>query len=383
MTMKWISTVAVILSLLMTACSQSKSLEFRGHKSLKNVMLSLDSITFDANATSQQGNFILMDSSLMFVDRLYCKIFSYSSSTGELLDTFSGYGQGPDEMTGIMYGSAIMPKDRSAWIINSSNGVYDFSPESGLVRYKGALDFGWKSTVLNDFESSSCYNIMEMSDFGVTMTQMDDSTVMIPLSLIGRNIEKVNKNRYDKAHILGLVDAKSLKVRQLIGRFPENLKSNPTPFFDFFDYSVDFDNSRIYTSFASDSLIYCNDFKGTILYSFGFEPDGISRDYTYGYDTTFEDFKNDISKVGANTGIFYDSQNGLLFRCSMTDFASGSTRMQIYEDSNLIAELRMPPYFKMLGKIGSKYYGVRLMPVEQGENAYFTLYKFSLKSIVR
>lgn len=65
----------------------------------------------------------------------------------------------------------------------------------------------------------------------------------------------------------------------------------------------------------------------------------------------------------------------------MTDFTSGSTRMQIYEDSNLIAELPMPSYFKMLGKIGSKYYGVRFLPVEQGENAYFTLFYFSLNKL--
>lgn len=380
MTMKWISAIAAILSLLMTSCSQSKSLDHRGHKSLKDVVLSLDSITFDANSTSLQGNFILMDSTLMFVDRLYCKIFSYSPSTGELLDTYSGFGQGPDEMTGIVYGSTIRPENKTAWIMNSSNGVYDFSPETGHVHYKGIIDFGWKSPTLNDFESASCYNIMEMSDFGVTMTQMDDSTVMIPLSLIGRNIEKVNKNRYDKAHILGLVDTRNLQVRQLIGRFPDNLKSNPSPFFDFFDYSVDFKHSRIYTTFASDSLIYCNDLDGSILYSFGFEPKEINREYTYGYDTTYEDFKNDISHVGVNTGVFYDSQNGLVFRCSMTDFASGITKMQIYEDANLIAELTMPSYFKLLGKIGSKYYGVRFLPVEQGEISYFTIFNFSLNT---
>lgn len=372
--------IAVSITLLMAACVRSKTPEHRGCKSLEDVVLTLDSIMVNADSTSLQGNFILSDSTLMFIDRRYCKIFSYSLSDGELLDVFSGYGQGPDEMTGIMYGSAINPQDTCAWILNSSNGVYGFYPNSGHVAYKGIIDFGWKSPTLNDYESASCYHIMEMSDLGVKITQVDDTTVMIPLSLIGRHIEKVNNQRYDKAHIFGLVDTKTLKVRSLTGRYPENLKLNPTPHFDFFDYSIDLDNSTIYTSFASDSLIYCNDFQGSILYSFGFEPDGIDRDYTSGYDTTIDDFKNDISHVGVNTGIYFDSQSELVFRTSMTDFASGATRMQIYKDSNLIAEYSMPPYLKVLGKFGENYYGVRFMPSEQEEDSHFIIYKFSLKN---
>lgn len=379
MSMKQIFPILVAITLLMATCGRSKTPNHQGYKSLENVVMTLDSITADADSSSLQGNFILLDSTLMFVDRLYCKIFSYSLSTGKLLNTYSGYGQGPNEMTGIMYGSAINPQDSSAWVLNSSNGVYGFLPNSGHVAYKGIIDFGWKSPTLNDYESTSCYNIMEMSDLGIKITQINDSTIMIPLSLIGRHIEKVNNQRYDKAHIFGLVDTKTLKVRGLTGRYPKNLKLNPTPHFDFFDYSVDFDNSRIYTSFASDSLIYCNDFNGTILYSFGYEPDGIDRDYTSGYDTTIDDFKKDISHVGVNTGIYFDSQSGLTFRTSMTDFESGATRMQIYKDSNLIAEESMPPYFKLLGKIGMVYYGVRFLPLEQDDDSHFIIYKFSLQ----
>ncbi len=377
--MRRILLIVVAMFVIMVGCGRSKAPEHKGIKSEKDVVLMLDSIIINADSTSLRGNFMLLDSALMFVDQHYCRVFSYSISDGELIDTFSRYGQGPDEMTGILYGSPINPQDTMAWIMNSSNGVFVFSPESGHVDYKGILDFGWDSQIMNDYESTSCYNIMEMSDFGVTMTKMNDSTVMLPLSLIHRNIEKVNKQRYDKGHIFGLVDSKTLKVRRLIGNYPENLKLTPTPFFDFFDYSVDFVNSRIYTSFASDSLIYCSDFQGKVLYAFGYEPSGIDRKYTLGYDTTIEDFRNDISHVGINTGIYLDPENEMIFRCSMTDFASGVIKMQIYKDSDLIAELSMPPYFKLLGKIGAEYYGVRFLPLENEDNSHFVMYRFSIK----
>lgn len=51
--------------------------------------------------------------------------------------------------------------------------------------------------------------------------------------------------------------------------------------------------------------------------------------------------------------------------------------MQAYQNNNLILECEMPAYFKLLGRINDRYYGVRFLPIEtDNEEVYFILYSF-------
>ena len=218
---------------------------------------------------------------------------------------------------------------------------------------------------------------MEMSDFGVSIYDAGNDEVLIPLSFVNRNLNGVDAGRYDKGHILGCVNSRSLKVDRVIGSFPEFYKENPLPFFEFFDYAVNPKDSLIYVNHAPDSLIYCYHYPDKRLYTFGFEPAGINRKYTTGYDKAQEHFQKDISHVGVNTGLYFDPIDEILFRTSLANFNSGKVIMQAYKDNNLILECEMPPYFKLLGRIDDCYYGVRFLPVETvDEEVYFILYRF-------
>ncbi|MDE6527209.1 MAG: hypothetical protein K2L75_08120, partial [Muribaculaceae bacterium] len=104
----------------------------------------------------------------------------------------------------------------------------------------------------------------------------------------------------------------------------------------------------------------------------------VNRDYTSGLEVSPEVFKNDISHVGVNTGMYYDNEDGLLFRTSMTDFPTGTVVMQVYKDNNLVLEQAMPSYFKLLGKYSGRYYGVRFIPVDDGNTSHFVLYRFTM-----
>ena len=370
----------VFMGIFCVNCSHSPKIPHIGERISTDTAIKIDSIHISADSTSLRGNFALMDSSLIFVDNTYCKIFEFNINNGKLAQTYSGYGQGPNEMTGIMFGSVVHPSDTSMWIFDSSNGIYEFTPVNGKVEYKGKLDFSWTSETTDDLASTACYGLMEMSDFGLSVNQIADSVILIPLSLINRKVENIKSARYTDARIFGKVNPETLAIIGLEGRFPDIYKESPMPAFEFFDYTVDYDNSRIYVNHAPDPLIYCYDFNGNVVNSLGFEAQEINRNYTKGYEPSFETFKKDIAHVGSNTGVYYDSDNGLLFRTSLANFPSGRSIMQIYKDNNLILEQEMPPYFKLLGKYGASYYGVRFIPLDDGNDAKFTLYRLSLTS---
>lgn len=378
--MRLLTPLMVLMGIICVNCAHTPKILHIGERIPTDTRIQIDSISISADSTSMRGNFALMDSSLMFVDNAYCKIFEFNINNGELTQTYSGYGQGPNEMTGIMFGSVVHPSDTSMWIFDSSNGIYEFTPVNGKVKYKGKLDFLATSGITDDLDSPACYGLMEMSDFGLSVNQIADSVILLPLSLINRKVENVTSARYTDARILGKINPETLAVTGLAGRFPEIYKENPMPAFEFFDYTIDCDNSRIYVNHAPDPLIYCYDFNGNVVNSLGFDAEGIDRNYTKGYEPSFETFKKDIAHVGSNTGVYYDSSNGLLFRTSLANFPSGKSIMQIYKDNDLILEQEMPPYFKLLGKSGASYYGVRFLPLDDGNNAKFTLYKLSLVS---
>ena len=66
----------------------------------------------------------------------------------------------------------------------------------------------------------------------------------------------------------------------------------------------------------------------------------------------------------------------------MTDYKSGNSILQIYEGIDLVAEVRVPPFFKMLGRVNDRYYAVRFEPIETtDEKIHFILYSFDKLSI--
>lgn len=375
--MKNVSAILIVLAtLLSVACGRTAG-DKAGEKTLAITEIQIDSLVISGDSTSFRGHFEFMDTSLIFVDVLYNKLFPYSIFSGKPGKPFGGLGKGPNEMVGIMYGASISPSDTSMWILDSSNGVYEFVPESGKIEYLKRLDFSWDKLERDNYDSPSVYNIMEMSDFGVTITDVGNNEVLIPVSLISRHLNGKNINRYKKGHILGLLDKSSLKVKKVFGSLPTYYQEHPLPLFEFFDYAMDHNDSIIYVSHAPDSLIYCYRYPDSLLYTMGFEPQGLHRDFNFGYDPKFEDFRKEIRRASVNTGLYFDTIDNLLFRTSITELESGNSVMQVYKDKDLLAEVKVPPFFKMLGRVGDRYYAVRFRPIEtEDEEVQFILYSF-------
>ncbi len=375
---KFLFFAATAALLTISACTKTPNSQQVGEKILSVEHLEIDSLIINADSTHMRGNFVIMDSCLVFVDRSLCKIFAYSLENGELINTYSQRGQGPGDMVGILYGSVIEPDATKMLLINSSAYVYEFDKSSGEVKPAGRMEIHQNVSEKDLYDSPSSYFLLEMDNFGVTMTAIDDSTVIVPLSLNNRSLSEINPARYEKGHILGLLDTRTMKITDVKGKLPEWYKDNPMPAFEFFDYAIDPEEGIIYVNHAPDSLIYRYDKDFKLINTFGFEPQGIDRGYTRGFDKYYENFREDIKHVGSNTGLYYDPIDKILFRTALADFASGRVVLQAYSGNDLIMEQEMPAYFKVLGRYDDRYYGVRFMPAEDDDSLYFSLYSFKL-----
>lgn len=377
----WSILSFVFISVLLSSCSGEKEHGMhRGEKALGTLTMTLDSMVVNADTTSLQGNFVLADEGLIFIDRGYSKAYIYSPDSGELLKAHLGRGQGPNEVNGAMEGFTVSPADTSVWIMDSMMGIYEYSPKNATADYTTRIDFGWGDEANMVIDKPGVYAFLDLTGFGATVTQINDSTMLIPVNILKRNLSVIDEDYYNRGHIFGEVDIPTLKVRKVTGKFPEFFKEHPCPALGYFDYEYEPESDRVFVTYGADSLIYCYQYPDSLLFTFGFEPEGIKREYPFGYDVDFNEFVENPERIGFNTRLMYDREKKLYLRVSIKERKSYDSVVQVYDkDFNLVGELDLPPMFVLLGKHGSKYYGIRRDPIEYEDKSEFVFYTFTLE----
>lgn len=369
--------IALLLSVGISCSRSAQSYDHQGQKLLTVSVTDLDSIQVDAMNSSLRGNFFLTDSTIGFVDIMYCKLFTFNTD-GDSAGTYLGRGQGPNELPGVMYGCLIEGDDRTIALIDNSLGWYEYDMTTDSVRYRGLPDFKWGEA--SGYDQPGYYKPMEMTDFALSYLSLGDDRVLIPLSLNNRMIGDITSQRYTDGKIFAVLDKKDMIISDIKGDYPDSFREHPVTGLEFFDFAYNPADSVIYVSFASDPLIYAYGTDGKIRYSFGMDGDGVNRDYTEGYLWPTESAQENIGKhVGLNTGLTYIPDDRMLMRTILTRFPDGNTILQGYRDGNLVLEQEMPSMFKLLGKSGDTYIGVRYLATDiDDETSVFTLYRFRL-----
>lgn len=246
----------------------------------------------------------------------------------------------------------------------------------------GFLDFKWQNSPVKDYNSSSAYNYMILSDFGTNIYNRNDLYI-IPISPMVKSLGENNiigKDFYQKSHLLAEVDKSSLEITKVVGHFPSICSEKRTPQFDFFSHIIDQDT--LYINYPTDSLIYVYKYPDELLYTFGYECENINRDYTSSR-VIDQKLYDDFDKVGIVTEIKKIPEENLFFRTYVKDMTSKSFGMQVYDlNHNLIDDIEMPPFFKLLGHYKGFLYGITMIPKETDEATLFTLYKIRITKTV-
>lgn len=359
-------------------CNNATDIHHRGKRLLNARIESIDSLIIDANMTSSMGNFYMQDSSLFFADVYKCIIYEFSINTGKFLGVHYNYGNGPNELSRYLYAYPFENGKGNCFLIDNSLRMYVWNKSEYLLNDKGNIDFGWENQKRNNYESTSIYNIMQFTDFGINLSMVNDSVCLVPLSIVNRYINQIDKSRYIKGHVLGELNLNSMKIERVLGSFPQVYIEKPTPQHEYFDYVLE--DGRMYINHAVDSLIYVYNYPNELLYTIGYEATNINREYTVGYDIDFETFNNDIKSCGINTGISYVKESGLLIRTSLLGGKNGlNICLQAYRNDDLILEQVVGTLFSFLGYYDGYYYGVKLLPIEtEDEDIKIILYRFNI-----
>lgn len=365
----------LFFSCLMASCGQGPEKIFVG-EILKDKchFVYMDSLKIAADSLSGNGNFYMKDSVLTFADMTLCTLFHFDLNNGKELGHNFDKGNGRNEFASLMYAYPINGSDKY-YAMDSSLGFYIYDDRKGQIDKISRIDFGWKEkdNKLN-FDSPSLYNLMNMTDFGMNIAKVNDSTLMIPVSIIDRNLTNITKERYDKGHIFAEVDSKNFKVTKVFGSFPDVFKEKSSNILEFFQY--DKMSDTLYVNHSIDSLVYVYKYPDTLLYTIGFDVKGAKRDYPERLTKDHSVFKQDVAKLSINTGLKLD--NGYLIRTVMLNMLTGETVMQVYANTDLVGEFKMPPMFKYLGYYNGYFYGISLLPKQENDKFYFVRYRFKL-----
>lgn len=364
----------MLVLLLLVSCSQESVMMVHKGENQKGRchIVCMDSLEVTADSISGNGNFYMKDSILTFADMTLCTLFHFDINSGKKYGHCFKKGNGRNEFTSMMYSYPISGTNKY-FAMDSSLGIYIYDDKKELIEKKSKINFDWNENVHN-FDSPSMYNLMYMSDFGMNISKVNDSTLMIPVSIIDRYLNNITKERYDKGHIFAEVNYRNFKVTRVFGNFPEVYKEKASNVLEFFQY--DKVGDTIYTNHSIDSLVYVYKYPDKLLYTMGFDAIGTNHNYPERLTKDHSMFRQDVENLSITTGLKHD--HGFLFRTVMLNIKSGETIMQVYSGTNMVGEFYMPHLFKYLGFYKGFFYGVSLVPKQKNDKLYFVRYKFKL-----
>lgn len=373
-----------IFALLLLSCRNSSiDLPHKGTMDLNACSVETDTLMIQLEHASGMGNYYMRDSVITFVDVMTC-VFYDIDLNGNIKDSYFRRGNGKNEISSLLYAYPI-ENDTSgrAVILDNSNGVTLFDMESKNILSRGIADFGWGSRQAGSYEKPELYNFAYFTDFGVSFYLDSDSRLIFQANIVNRNTkmpDAVEKHRYADGAVLGKLNLKTMEVEDVFGNFPDIYESSPMPHLEFFQYVIQDD--KLYMNHTVDSLIYVYQYPDTPLYAFGYECNGIDRDYTVTRkidNSAF--FKKDLGHVGFNTGLQFIPDLNVFCRTYIKSASTGESGMQIYKDCDLIADIDVPAFFKLLGYCNGCFYGSSFVPVESGDNTYIVIYRLKVDSL--
>lgn len=370
----------VVMLILGASCEEENNIIHIGENHLKRYIVEIDTMRVNLENSSGMGNFYMKDSIITFVDAISCTFYDLNLH-GQLIESYFGKGRGENEIRTIMYAYPIEndPLNRGI-IVDNDYLVTIFDRKNRKIDYCKKINFGKINKRRNQYQSPGLYQIVDFTDFGMSFYLDTDSLLIFPINIDNRMTatpDKIDNKRYEKGAILGKLNLSTMEVEGVMGRFPEFYKHNPMPHMEFFQYVIS--DGLLYVDHAVDSLIYVYKYPDDLQYTIGYECYGIDRDYT---STKIIDqneiFKDDVQHVGLNSGLILCSENNTLCRTYMKNVATGESGLQIYKDNNLIADVEIPAYFKLLGYKDRYYYGTCLIPAEDLDCTYLTLYRIKI-----
>ena len=379
----------------LSACSngtkdnEEKFFEGKIH-SVKNVTIDsikVETLNFETVESSFDGILSVGGNTINFIDRRFGWFFSFNNE-GKLVSKKLGQGPGPSEInTGFIDAYAQLPNGKHIFI----GSGYDVHIHDENFEREKTIFMQWylknkDSEITPDNLDPDMHRLYSPNYNNFNLQPLSDNLIYFPLDANHKFFNRFStKKYYEESRIIGELNLETKKVESLEGRKSrEYLKHNYLTAYDVFDYQYSLKDEKTYVIFQPDSLVYVYNKKFKNLYSFGNKGKYIGNtsyvDFKGGYD--IKEYRKYLvekkSKTGYYTFIKYFEEDDLLFRTYNIANSEINDGLQIYKGNTLIADVRVPNNFKVIGKIGDYYYSD---VVTNEEENYFKCYKFKLENV--
>ncbi|WP_289031922.1 hypothetical protein [uncultured Algoriphagus sp.] len=328
-----------------------------------------------------KGFFEIEEDQILFFDRLAMRVLAFDTE-GKYIQTLIDNGEGPSEIPrfqtsvsagGFRYfmdGYTILTFDQNNQL--SNRAVLDFYHQSDLSE----VENNPSPDDPGIYEVKYWGNQLEIID-GYLYTKIESSNPKFNFVM--------HPEYYTDSYLYAKVDPESGKVLELKGKHPriyQNYKF--LPHFDYYYHDLVAD--EIYLSFEPDSLIYILDKNFEVKEAFG--NSGKEMDQSYIEVSTVEDWEDYWRINRAQKGFYkyvkFFPEEGVLFRTYTLgnsdplayEYGDNPQRMQIYKNKQLIGDVEVPNFFKVIGKIGEYYLADG--SADNPDNEELVLYRFKL-----
>lgn len=347
--------------------------------------ITIDTVYVHLPNTSFEGFWGMDNQQLLFFDKPYSSVSVFDNS-GKYLSTPLKKGQGPLQLDSWC-------KNGSEHLIFGGFDIYRYNSNWKKISHS-RLNF--KPTIskkeILENPKAEYLEIYEVKYFHNKLTMLDSTHVLYNIETthpkFNGYFSNVSNEYFQRANIFGRINIDT-------GRWEENLLNYSNYYvqhpnlINFSNWSYDIDSQHLYLNFEADSLIYVYDKQFKPLYSFGSK--GINMNQKYIETTTLKESNRVVFQERVRKGFYSDITRieavDLTFRCyttgnSQTDVFdndySNNRRMQIYKKTELVADIKVPNRFKIIGYDDSFIYADGIIETSSEKIAFF---KFKIPTL--
>ncbi len=332
-------------------------------KDQRELVVQYDTLDIEISGTSYVGNFKIFNTSLYFLDEIYCQIFELDLNgnlKGQFLEKGTGYNQIPKLQN--------MVKTEDFYILTHGWRFYLYDHS---WNFKDQYVIDWGTLASNDDilnhpnpDETGMYEV----DYVNNRLFVNEKSGEIFFKIITEHPifnAFVSKEFYKSARILARMNIQNGKVTEIFGRYsPAYTNYSFIPYHVYSSYS--FANNKFYLSYPPDPKIYVFDESFKPLLSFGEADNGISGKYEQtNYLSAFEDYELEerTNLEGIYSSIWAVDNSNYIFRKIRSD--SGKYFLQIFDSSQFLGKIAIPSDFEFIGD----YNGILYACLEINENA--------------
>ena len=378
------SLFLILILIIHFSCSTKE--QKSAHKGRQDITISkinIDSFKIDASNTSCMGRFFMDDTNIVFGDKLFASLYFYDLH-GNLITRKLGKGRGPKEIPSDPFFFPIENNNHNYLAYDDKVILYKISKKTWEVKKIGKINYFQGKNTNNpgpaDISFYKTWGGQLVTSF--KFLQLKDSLIIYSIRDRDTQFDCYNPSTankyYSSLKTFAFLNLENGVVERIVGGYPSSYNKNDS-WRMFTSYTFTLNEDKLYVMHFPDSLIYAYGYPynhpKNLLYVLGYKGKNMNKDYPI-VTSKKEAHRKKVFKYGFYHTLKYIKETNLLFRGYNKGSHCNYDGLQVYKKNNLIGDIKVPKYFKVIGYNKPFYYAVKFRPDYQEQ--IFTIYKFKL-----